>query len=159
MMTKKKTESVVKTFRLRKDISDQLEILKNIENVTLQHIISNALIEYLDKNLTKASKQLQTISKLKTEEINSQHMYIPIKYYAEFNELTIIEIKKLIKEGTVKSLTLGENELIMIDINESMYKKAELLSIKNNISSMAKKLRKLENEFSSFKRKSLAHSL
>jgi len=151
-MAKKKIESVIKTFRLRKDISDQIEILKNIENTTLQDIISKALIEYLDKNLNKASEQVKLISALQNEALNSQHMYVPIEYYAEFNDLTIVEIKKSIKDENLKSLTLGENELIMIDMNESMYKKAELLAIKNNVSSLAKKLYKLEKEFNSYKR-------
>ena len=151
-MAEKKIESVVKTFRLRKDISDQIEILRNVESTTLQHIISNALIEYVDKHLNKASEQVKLISELQSEEINSQHMYVPIQHYAEFNGLTIIEIKKSIKDGYTKSITLGENELIMIDMNESMYKKAELVSMKNNMSSIAKKLYKLEKEMARLKR-------
>lgn len=153
-MAKTKTESIVKTFRLRKDISDKIEILRNVENTTLQNIITNALVEYIDKHLDRASEQVKIISELQNEAVNSQHMYVPIKYYAEFNDITIVEVKKAIKDGDIKSLVLGENELVMIDMNESMYKKAELLAIKNNISSLAKRLRKLENEVALQKRKS-----
>ena len=111
----------------------------------MQKVITDALDEYLHKNLNKAQEQIE-------DDINvNEYMYIPLKYYAMFNDLSKIDIDRMIKWKEVKSIKIGGSTLIMIDVNENIYKKAELLVIKGNVSSVMKEINSMKKEISKLK--------
>ena len=139
-------KSEIKSFRMRDDVIEVIKTLKKVDpSITMQKVITDALDEYLHKNLNKAQEQIE-------DDINvNEYMYIPLKYYAMFNDLSKIDIDRMIKWKEVKSIKIGGSTLIMIDVNENIYKKAELLVIKGNVSSVMKEINSMKKEISKLK--------
>jgi len=144
-----KLKSTVKTFRITDELSGKIDDLREIKNITLQAFLEEAIIDCLGKYSDEAT----TVTKLIKDnfEHRGEHMYIPKKYYALYNDLAIEEVTRFIKTGTIISIKIGGTDLIMIDASEDIYKKAELLAIKGNISSIMKRMRKMEGEFAKVK--------
>lgn len=149
---KKKDTSVVKTFRLDPDLSEKIDILKKAGNVTMQHIIKEALTEYMKVHLDEAQTIVEKIYKTKELTDLKEHMYIPIDYYALYNDLTKAEVNRMISKNDLQSIIIGDVTLIMIDISEASYKKAELLVIKHNVLQVMKDVNSIKLELSKIKK-------
>jgi valyl-tRNA synthetase len=152
-MRDKNDKSMVKTFRMQFDLVEKVDILRKVKNVPMQKIITDAIEEYAASNLGEAMDSINKVNKIQNDYNIEEYILIPIGYYAMFNDLALIEVKAQIKRGKLKSIELGSNTLVLIDINESFYKKAELLAIKNNVSNIAKELYALKAKVNKIERK------
>lgn len=147
-----KSTSVVKTFRLDNELSKKIDLLRDARNTTMQNIIKEALVQYLKEHLDEARIAIDEITRAKEKSNLKEHMYIPIQYYALYNDMTVEETNKMISRKELQSVTLGGVILVMIDISESAYKKAELLVIKHNVSKVMKEMSSLKSEVSRLKK-------
>lgn len=149
---KESGKSIVKTFRIDINLADKIEVLREARDTTMRTIITDALVSYLSEHLDKARLTMEEIAKVKEEADLKEHMYIPIEYYAMSNDLTVQEVNKKISKRELRSVTLGSVKLVMIEVNEAAYKKAELLMIRNNVSKTQKEITALRAELNKLKR-------
>ncbi|MDX9744899.1 MAG: hypothetical protein RBT59_13855 [Arcobacteraceae bacterium] len=145
-----KTEkSTLTSFRLPIELSEKLNHFRQIKETTLQDVMRCALNEYLDKHLTNTQKTIELINSM---ENTTEYMFIPEKYYMLFNNLEKLELEQEKKEKKVKTVTLGDITLIMIKVSKSIYKKAELIALKNEVSGLKQNINILNNTVASLKR-------
>ncbi|MFA6195351.1 MAG: hypothetical protein WC656_01750 [Sulfurimonas sp.] len=144
--------SVVKTFRMKRELADKLDTVKAARNEKIQKIITDAIEAYLAQNLGEAKECIKTAKEIKSSMNINEHMLMPIHYYALFNDLALIEVKAQIKRGAIKSIDFADEIFILIDISENLYKKAELLMIKGNVSSVMKELHTLKKRVNKMER-------
>ena len=139
---------VTKSFRISDDRLGKLEKLQKINNISMQNVITAALDNYFLSNLEDCEIEIDKVANVFNDsEVNpTEYMYIPLEYYAMFNDITKRDVEVLLHRKEIKSVALGCTQLVMIDINESIYRKAELLVIKYNINSFAKGQKNLKSE-------------
>ena len=137
------------SFRLREDISNDLDILKKTTNTTLQDIMRKALTNYLDKEL---NTEHSAVELLKSDTNLKEHILIPISYYLLLNNVERAIVMNKINTHQLKSITINDSILILVDISENIYKKAELMSIQESISNLTKDYREMKNELNALRR-------
>lgn len=139
---------ITKSFRISEDRLGKLEKLQRINNITMHDVITTALDNYFISNLEDCEIEMDKVANIFNDSnmIPTEYMYIPLEYYAMFNDITKRDVEVLIHKKEIKSVALGCTQLIMIDINEAIYRKAELLIIKNNINSITKNQRTAKSE-------------
>ena len=154
-MATKDLKSVTKSFRLTDFLSEELDKIKSIKNISFQQIVTDALAEYAKNFLQNNADTIKTIKKI-DENINiEEYMYIPIDYYSKYNDMSKFEVLRLVKTNHLKSIVIADVTLIMIDVNEKIFEKAELLTLKHNVSVTMKEMYNLKKEFREIKRKLL----
>lgn len=142
--------SPVRSFRLSEELGQRIESIREVENLTLQDIITGALREYVEKYFGQTEASLEI---LKKEVKSNQYMFIPMKHYMEFNGFNRIEMQKELNKGNIRSITIGDTTLIAIKTSEEVYTKAELSILKSDVVNLKKELHDLQNAVHLIKRK------
>ncbi|MBW6487461.1 hypothetical protein [Sulfurimonas sp.] len=147
-----KNGGIVKTFRLDIETSNKIDLLKKANNTTMRQIMTDALNEYFKVHLDDAQEAINTVYKAKQHTDLSEHMYIPIDYYALYNDTNKAEINRMISKNELQSVVLGDITLIMVDISESAYKRAELLIMRSNMIKIKKEMQIIRRELNKIKK-------
>ena len=111
--------------------------------------METALNLYFDK-MKIADNELEEM--IKDNDSNNEFMLIPVDYYAKYNDLAMIEVLHKIKQGKLKAITYSGVKLILIDTSKDIYKKAEFLVIRDNISTVMKEIAALKKEMRALKK-------
>jgi len=139
-------KNIIKSVRMDERLLARLEAIKEIQGKSLQDIALKALNNYADfhdKQNNELAKELNNNDDLMGFQ---EYMYIPVKYYALYNNISIYDAQKLVKTKQIKSIQIGDIRLILIDMSESIYRKSELIVIKNNVTSVMKEVNNLKKE-------------
>jgi len=142
------------SFRMPEDIQNYMNKLQTINpELKMQKIIMNALNEYLKKELELSENAYEQIKEFEDDINIEDYMLIPLQHYATFNGLTTVEVSQKIKRKEIKTLIFGDVTLILIDINEKIYKQSELMTIKSNVSNVVKNNHELKKAISALRRR------
>lgn len=142
-------KSTVTSFRLNNDLIQKISKLQDSTKKKKQEIMETALNLYFDK-MKIADNELEEM--IKDNDSNNEFMLIPVDYYAKYNDLAMIEVLHKIKQGKLKAITYSGVKLILIDTSKDIYKKAEFLVIRDNISTVMKEIAALKKEMRALKK-------
>lgn len=128
---------------------EKVSILQKANNITFQDVVTNALDNYFSENVDYVEEQFKKIAD--DEILSTDYIYIPIKNYVAFNDISLRDVEVMIKQKKLMSLSLGQTQLIMIDSNLEAYKKIELMMIKNNVTNLTISQKSFKRELNQYK--------
>lgn len=139
---------VTKSFRIDEKTIEQLSLLQKVNNISFQDVVTNAINDYLERNLENFEINMHSFDDSSNEisNKNTDYMFIPIDIYAMFNDLTRRDVEVQIQKKLLDSISLGQTVLIMININNKHYKKTELLLIKHSMNTIRQEYRRSKAE-------------